>query len=280
MKVYKGTDKDMRCRGLQYEIGKPVEANGDISMCNNGLHACEMPLDVLNYYPPCSGRYFVGVLDGVSDERSNDSKRVGRKLELKAELNIAGLIKAQINYVRERATPEGETATGDQGAASATGFQGAASATGFQGAASATGFQGAASATGDQGTASATGDQGAASATGTWGAASATGFQGAASATGTWGAASATGDQGAASATGFQGAASATGKTSVAVSTGVDGRVMGALGCAVVCVERGDLDGETRPIKSILAAVVDGNKIKPGIWYTVKDGQWVEIEEE
>ena len=199
MKVYKGTDKDMRCRGLQYEIGKPVEANGDISMCNNGLHACEMPLDVLNYYPPCSGRYFVGVLDGVSDERSNDSKRVGRKLELKAELNIAGLIKAQINYVRERATPEGETATGDQGAASATGFQGAASATG---------------------------------------------------------------------------------KTSVAVSTGVDGRVMGALGCAVVCVERGDLDGETRPIKSILAAVVDGNKIKPGIWYTVKDGQWVEIEEE
>ena len=199
MKVYKGTDKDMRCSGLQYEIGKPVEANGDISMCNNGLHACEMPLDVLNYYPPCSSRYFVGVLDGVSDERSDDSRRVGRKLELKTELNIAGLLKAQINYVREHTTPEGETATGFQGAASATGNRGAASATG---------------------------------------------------------------------------------KNSIAVSTGVCGRVMGALGCAVVCVERGDWDGETRPIKSILAAVVDGDKIKPGIWYTVKDGQWVEIEEE
>ena len=217
MKVYKGTDKDMRCRGLQYEIGKPVEANGDISMCNNGLHACEMPLDVLNYYPPCSSRYFVGVLDGVSDERSDDSKRVGRKLELKMELNIAGLIKAQINYVRERTTPEGETATGDQGAASATGNRGAASATGFQGAASASGVLG---------------------------------------------------------------AASASGKTSVAVSTGVGGRVMGALGCAVVCVERGDWDGEAYPIKSILASVVDGDKINPGVWYTVKDGQWVEIEEE
>ena len=70
----------------------------------------------------------------------------------------------------------------------------------------------------------------------------------------------------------------ATGKTSVAVSTGVCGRVMGALGCAVVCVERGDWDGETYPIKSILASVVDGDRIKPGIWYTVKDGQWVEIE--
>ena len=190
MKVYKGTEKDMRCRGLQYEIGKPAEVDGDISMCNNGLHACEVPLDVLTYYPPCSSRYFVGVLDGVSDERRDDSKRVGRKLELKMELNIAGLIKAQINYVRERTTLEGETATG------------------------------------------------------------------------------------------FRGAASATGKTSIAVSTGVGGRVMGALGCAVVCVERGDWYGETCPIKSILAAVVDGDKIKPGIWYTVKDGQWVEIEEE
>ncbi len=342
MLVYKGTDKDMRCRGLQYEIGKPVEANGDISMCNNdnGLHACEMPLDVLNYYPPCRSRYFVGVLDGVSDERSYDSKRVGRKLELKTELNIASLIKAQINYVRERATTEGETATGFRGAASAagnqgaasatglmgaasatgncgvasaagncgvasatglmgaasaTGFRGAASATGFRGAASAAGNRGAASATGDHGVASATGDQGAASAagdcgtasatgdcgaasaTGDCGAASATGNCGAASATGNFGAASAAGNCGAASATGDHGAASVTGKTSVAVSTGVGGRVMGALGCAIVCVERGDWDGETRPIKSILAAVVDGDKIKPGIWYTVKDGQWVEI---
>ena len=261
MLVYKGTDKDMRCRGLQYESGKPVEANGDISMCNNdnGLHACEMPLDVLNYYPPCRSRYFVGVLDGVSDERSYDSKRVGRKLELKTELNIASLIKAQINYVRERATTEGETATGFRGAASAAGNRGAASATGDHGVASATGDQGAASAAGDCGTASATGDCGAASATGDCGAASAAG------------------NCGAASATGDHGAASVTGKTSVAVSTGVGGRVMGALGCAIVCVERGDWDGETRPIKSILAAVVDGDKIKPGIWYTVKDGQWVEI---
>ena len=215
MLVYKGTDKDMRFRGLQYEIGKPAEVDGDISMCNNGLHAYEMPLDVLNYYPPFNSRYFVGELDGVSDERGDDSKRVGRKLELKAELNIAGLVKAQVNYVRGRTTPEGDTATGDRGAASATGNRGAASATG---------------------------------------------------------------DRGAASVTGDQGAASATGKTSVAVSTGVCGRVMGALGCAVVCVERGDWDGEMYPIKSILAAVVDGDRIKPGIWYTVKDGQWVEIE--
>ena len=288
MKVYKGTDKDMRCKGLQYELGKTVTVDGDIEICKRGLHACEMPLDVLNYYPPATSRYFEAELEGVTDEKQDDTKRVGNKLALKAELSIAGLVKAQIEYVKERATPENtENATGIQGAASATGNWGAASATGYQGAASATGNWGAASATGDQGAASATGNrgaasatgyQGAASATGNWGAASATGDWGAASATGNRGAASATGYQGAASATGYQGAASATGKSCVALSAGVNGKVMGAIGNAIVCVERGNLDGGTYPIKSILSAIVDGETIKAGVWYTVEDGKWVEAQ--
>ncbi len=351
MKVYKGTDKNMRCKGLQYEVGKAVTVDGDVKLCERGLHACEMPLDVLNYYPQAASRYFEAELDGVTAEKRNDTKRVGNRLTLKAELSIASLVKAQIEYIKERGTPEdtehatgyqgaasatgnqgaasatgyqgAASATGNQGAASATGYQGAASATGNQGAASATGYQGAASATGIRGAASATGDcgaasatsncgaasatgirgaasatgyqgaasatgdlgaasatgyQGAASATGDLGAASATGYQGAASATGYQGAASATGYQGAASATGNQGAASATGKACVALSTCINGKVLGEVGNAIVCVERGDWDGNTYPIKAILSAVVDGEIIKAGVWYTVEDGKWVEAQ--
>ena len=295
--VYKGTDKDMRCKGLQYEIGKAVTVDGDVKLCERGLHACEMPLDVLNYYPPATSRYFEADLEGVTAEKRDDTKRVGNRLELKAELSIANLVKAQIEYVKERATPEdtehatgglgaasatgrlgAASATGNRGAASATGNQGAASATGDWGAASATGRLGAASATGNLGAASATGNQGAASATGNQGAASATGYRGAASATGYRGAASATGNRGAASATGDQGAASATGKAGVALSAGIYGKVMGEVGNAIVCVERGNWDGGTYPIKSILSAIVDGEIIKAGVWYTVKDGKWVEVE--
>ena len=243
MKVYKGTDKDMRCKGLQYELGKAVTVDGEIKLCERGLHACEMPLDVLNYYPPATGRYFEAELEGVTAEKRNGTKRVGNKLELKAELSIAGLVKAQIEYVKERATPEDtEHATGDHGAASATGDWGAASATGVCSAASATGIQGAASATGDHGAASSTGYRGAASSTGDWG------------------------------------AASATGKACVALSAGIYGKVLGEVGNAIVCVERGNWDGETYPIKAILSAIVDGETIKAGVWYTVKDGKWVEVE--
>ena len=250
MKVYKATDKDMKCRGFQYELGKTAEFDGDIELCEKGLHACEMPLDVLGYYAPGDGsRYFEAELDDVSDEkRGDDTKRVGKKLTLSAEIGIPGLVKAQVEYVKaqcdfdnaiKKADAEKKNhATGESGAASATGWSGAASATGESGAASATGVRGAASATGESG------------------------------------AASATGESGAASATGWSGAASATGKGCVAMTTGFYGRVMGEIGNAIVCVERRD-NGE---IAAILAGIVDGETLKPGVWYTVKNGQWSEVQ--
>ena len=250
MKVYKATDKDMKCRGFQYELGKTAEVEGDIELCENGLHACEMPLDVLSYYAPGDGsRYFEAELEDVSDEkRGDDTKRVGKKLTLSAEIGIPGLVKAQVEYVKaqcdfdnaiKKANAEKENrATGVSGAASATGVSGAASATGERGAASATGVRGAASATGGSG------------------------------------AASATGVRGAASATGERGAASATGKGCVAMTTGFSGRVMGAIGNAIVCVERKD-GGD---IAAILSAIVDGRTLKPGVWYTVKNGEWTEVQ--
>ena len=306
MRVYKGTDRQMKCRGMQYTLGETAVFDGEPHLCKAGLHACEQPIDVLNHYAPNASRYFEADAEEVTDEReSDDSKIVAKKMTLKAEIGVPGLVKAQIEYVKnqigfedaiKRANAEKEnhatgdrgaasatgyqgaaSATGDQGAASATGDRGAASATGYQGAASATGYQGAASATGDQGAASATGYQGAASATGNQGAASATGYQGAASATGDQGAASATDDRGAASATGYQGAASATGKAGVALAAGYECKAMGALGCAICCVERGEWDGEAHPIIAVKAAIVDGEKIKADTWYRLKNGEFEEV---
>ena len=58
------------------------------------------------------------------------------------------------------------------------------------------------------------------------------------------------------------------------MATGLYGRVMGEIGNAVVCVER-NTNGE---IASILSAIVDGETLKPGVWYTVKNGEWVEVQ--
>ena len=78
-------------------------------------------------------------------------------------------------------------------------------------------------------------------------------------------------------ATGYQGAASATGKASVAMASGDDGRVMGAIGCAIFAAERGEWDGETYPIISVAAGIVDGVTLKEKTWYKCVGGKFVEV---
>lgn len=67
MKMYKGFDKNLKCRDFQYEIGKTYE-EPTAELCEKGFHACEYPLDVFGYYAPGDmSRYCEVDLDDVSD---------------------------------------------------------------------------------------------------------------------------------------------------------------------------------------------------------------------
>ena len=160
MKAYKGFDKDLKCRGFQYEVGKEYREDKAM-LCSTGFHACENPLDTFNYYKPNSGsRYCEVELDEVSDERhSDDTKICGKVIKIGAELSVAGICKAHFEYVTARCNPAKSNAAGDNESASA-GESGSASA-GYRGSASA-GESGSASA-GNWGSASA-GESGSASA--------------------------------------------------------------------------------------------------------------------
>jgi hypothetical protein len=227
VKSYKGFNKDMTCRGFQYEEGKEYEEES-VEVCDHGFHACEYPLDCLNYYSPNESVYHEVEQSGEIQKHNDDTKVASTKIKIGAEISIAGLVKAAIEYTVKRVNKEAESdenhgassATGNCGASSATGYKGASSATGDYGASSATGNCGASSATGYKGASSATGDYGASSATGNCGASSATGYKGASSATGYKGASSATGNKGASSATGNCGASSATGDYGASSATG------------------------------------------------------------
>ena len=316
---YKGFNKDMTCKGKQYEEGKEYIEEYTKAR-HSGMHACEYPLDCLCYYGPNESVYHVVEQSGEISHCGHDSKVASTKMRIGAEIGFAELVEAAIEYTKERiqtgkniamnyevssATEDkgASSATGNYGASSATGYYGASSATGYCGGSSATGNNGASSATGYKGISSATGNRGASSATGNYGASSATGYRGASSATGNYGASSATGYQGASSATGYQGASLVAGNCgassstgykgsseaqnpeSIAVAWGYHGRARGVKGAYLVLADWEGNDnnyweqGEWK-LKGAKMVRVDGNKIKENTWYTMVCGEVVEVEEE
>ena len=257
IKAYKGFDKDLKCRGRQYTDGVEDHVSDVARLCKEGVHACERPLDVFRYYVPADSVYHEVELAGVLDEHKEDSKICGTDIKVKGKLDIAGLVKAQIEYTKSHCTNKYNA--GARGAASAGEF-GAATA----------GDHGAASA-GNYGAASA-GNYGAASA-GEFGAATACEF-GAATACDR-GVASA-GNYGAASA-GYGGAATSRGKSSVgengiACSRSDNARVKGDMGAVLVCAKENEYNYD---IKTWAAGVVDGVNILPDVWYKAENGRLV-----
>ena len=153
IKTYKGFNKDMTCRGFQYEEGKEYEEES-VEVCNRGFHACEYPLDCFGYYSPSENVYHEVEQSGEIRKHNDDTKVASTKIKIGAEISIAGLVKAAIEYTVKRVNKEAESdenhgvssATDTCGASSATGDYGASSATGTCGASSATGYKGASSA--------------------------------------------------------------------------------------------------------------------------------------
>ena len=126
VKSYKGFNKDMTCRGFQYEEGKEYEEE-IVEVCDHGFHACEYPLDCLNYYSPNESVYHEVEQSGEIQKHNDDTKVASTKIKIGAEISIAGLVKAAIEYTVKRVNKEAESDE-NHGASSATGYKGASSA--------------------------------------------------------------------------------------------------------------------------------------------------------
>lgn len=101
MKCYKGFDKNLKCfGGFQYEIGKTYETD-KANICDCGFHACENPMDVLNYFPPSDSRYCEVDLD-ANDQTHDDSKRVGKRIRIETEIGLSGLISAGVKFILDK----------------------------------------------------------------------------------------------------------------------------------------------------------------------------------
>ena len=131
MKAYKAFNKDMTCRGFHYAEGKTYELpeGQEAKLCERGFHACERPVDVLSYYNAGQAVVHEVEVEGVDQNRDNDTKLCARKIHIGARMNIAQMVQATFEYNREHCTTEHtdpkQASAGECGAASA-GNRGAA----------------------------------------------------------------------------------------------------------------------------------------------------------
>ena len=243
MKAYKRFNKDMTCRGLQYEEGKTYETDNAV-LCNAGFHACENPLDCGSYYSPAESVIREVELEDVSPDRQEDSKVVAKKITIGAQLDVMWLCKAHFEYVTSKCTVKKGGENQNNVAVSA----------------------------GENGSAAAGGNGSAAA--GNWGSAAA-GYNGSAAAgncgsaaAGNWGSAAA-GENGSAAA-GYKGSAAA-GESGIACVRG--GKVKGGIGCLLAIAETDDAGNATG---KFAAGIVDGKILKPDTWYICRNGEFVE----
>ena len=241
VKGYKGFDKNLRCRDFQYEIGKEYETER-AELCKEGFHFCENPHGVLSYYSAGEGNRFAVVeASEVSDEKGDDSKRVSKRISVKAEISVFEICRIAVSAFFENFGFKKKIESADTNNA---GYRGAANA-GYRGAANA-GNYGAANA-GDRGAANA-GDCGAANA----------GYRGAANA-------------------GYRGAANAGNCGAAIVSN--KGRVRGGHGCVLVARNIEWVGEHDRyEVTDWACGIVDGVNIKEDTWYRLEDGKLVECE--
>ena len=245
IKAYKGFDKNLRCRDFQYKEGGEYETD-KAKLCESGFHACENPLDCLNYYSPNDGCVYHEVeVSGDVEKADDDSKVAATKIKIGARLSIAGIVKGAIDFIFSKVKPT----SGDYAHAATSGYRAHAATSGDCANAATSGYRANAATSGNYAHAATSGD---------------------------YANAATSGYRANAATSGDRANAATSGKDAIAAVLGYGCKARGALGCWLVLTERDD----DWHILGVQAIKVDGENIKADTWYELHGGKVVEWEGE
>ena len=102
--AYKGFNKDLKCRGFKYEVGKTYKHDGVVKCCEGGFHACENPLDVLEYYNDFDSRYCKVEQSGVLSK--SEDKTASSEIKIVSEIGFVGLFQNAIELILNNTNPK------------------------------------------------------------------------------------------------------------------------------------------------------------------------------
>ena len=219
IKAYKGFDKNMQCRGFQFEEGKSYEEPEAI-LCMKGFHACENPIDVFQYYAPGESIFREVELEDVSEMREKDSKVCGNKIKIGEEISLRDMI---LEGVKIDIKTANESTSGNSSPAATAGEYSHAATSGDYSPAATSGNSSPAATSGN-----------------------------------------------------FSHAATS-GKESIAAAIGRKSKAKSTIGNWIVLAEYGAWNGKYCPVLCVKCGKIDGETLKPDVWYRLNGGEFEEV---
>ena len=278
IKSYKAFDKNMTCRGFQYEVGKEYEMNGEIECCNRGFHACKSPLEVWDYYDMLNSRFAEVEQSGKIDEEEESTKVCSSRIKIKAELKLADIINIGVEWLKDITSPskvntdgvlndngDGKKQIGSSGDSAQIGSSGNYAQIGSSGYSAQIGSSGDSAQIGSSGNYAQIGSSGYSAQIGSSGDYAQIGSSGNCAQIGS---------------NGYSAQIDSTGEDSVIMCAGDESRAKAKTGSWITLAEWKWSDEKGRDIPvCVKTEYVDGESIKADTWYQLKNGKFVEVKE-
>ena len=264
---YKGFDKNMQCRGFQYEVGKEYEIDGEIKCCDRGFHACKSPMEVWDYYDMLNSRFAEVEQSGKIDKEEKSTKVCSSHIKIKAELKLADIINIGVEWLKDITSPskvKTEGALNDNGVRKKQiGSSGDSAKIGSSGYSAQIGSSGDSAQIGSSGDSAQIGSSGDYAKIGSSGYSAKIGSSG---------------DSAKIGSSGDSAKIDSTGEDSVIMCAGNSSIAKAKVGSWITLAEWKWSDEKKRDVPvCVKTEYVDGENIKADTWYQLKNGKFVEV---
>ena len=257
---YKAFDKNMQCRGFQYEVGKEYEMDGEIKCCNQGFHACKSPMEVWDYYDMLDSRYAEVEQSGKIDAGENSTKVCSSRIKIKAELKLADIINIGVEWLKDITSPSKVKADGvlnDNGnrrkQIGSSGYSAKIGSSGYSAKIGSSGYSAKIGSSGDSAKIGSSGDSAQIGSSG---------------------------DSAKIGSSGDYAKIDSTGEDSVIMCAGYNSKAKAKIGSWITLAEWKWSDEKKRDVPiCVKTEYVDGDNIKADTWYQLKNRKFVEVTE-
>jgi hypothetical protein len=110
---FKGYNKGLVCNNKQYEIGKTF-TEPIAKICEKGMHFCENPFDVLNYYNLIDSEFTEVESNGKTDKqkgKDKDSKVCSTSITIGIKLDLKAFVNASVEFLLKHCSVKGNKKT-------------------------------------------------------------------------------------------------------------------------------------------------------------------------